>query len=121
MWCASAAKCCTLNKWQQHTVVRCCRGLHNEYKERKAAGFFQAYKPLNTRELLHQVLLRLDSLEPRQAMAGYSCVPASTGLVDAGQLQESHSHQLDLLAAAAAADGAEAEADGCLPGEDRAL
>ena len=90
-----------------------------EYKARKAAGYFDPFQPLNTRQLLRQVLLRLDNPGiGQQLVAGYSCPPAITGLVDAQQLEEEQTRQLDLLAAAAAEAGglADGGSEGGSPG-----
>lgn len=90
-----------------------------DYKARKAAGYFDPFQPLSTRQLLRQMLLRLDNPCMGQLrVAGYSCPPAITGLVDAQQLEEEQTRQLDLLAAAAAEAGEAADGggDGGLPG-----
>lgn len=83
------------------------RELQQAYRAHLAAGALQAHQPRSTRELVQQVLQRMD--RPRQFL-GYTCMPPPSQLVDAQELEELQGRSLDILgAAAAAADGGTAE------------
>lgn len=89
--------------------------MHGEYKQRKAAGEFEAFKPLNTRELLQQILHKLNAACSPQPALDYTCMPMRQQLTTMEELEAVQQQNLDLLVAAAA-DAAD-EGAGDLLGE----
>jgi hypothetical protein len=90
--------------------------MHAEYQQLKAVGYFDAFNPPNTRELVQQILHKLACANSPQQALGYTCVPMRAQLTTAEELEAQQAANLELLVAAADQEAA-ADGGGDLLGE----